>query len=282
MRAITGGRQWQALVLIAAMLLTACSANNGEPSEDAPAIEAPEATADEAADGAAGDEQASHPAPTEPIAALPDYGIALYPLGEEGVSEEGVELVIGEQRQRLDWRYTTPRQIMPAMQAADYDGDGKDELAVVLNIGSGTGVSVDELHVVEFQDVNGTSDAPFVDYMLPEADYRTQLEEALAFRVNGQDGGWIGEIAIDGQRHEISLNEFLSSYGVEPEAIADRLGFGSIVYFDVGQGEITFAAAVGLVVDGIAEPQYIGRIEADVTYGPGTFTLGHYRFTPEM
>src|SRR5690606_38309917 len=131
-----------ALLLAAVLLLAACSANSGTAPggnirADAPPQAVDEPAESDVAGGQASPAEQAEPAAVLPIAELPDSGIALYPLGEEGVSEEGVELVIGEQRQRLDWRYTTPRQIMPAMQAVDYDNDGKDELAVVLNVGSG-------------------------------------------------------------------------------------------------------------------------------------------------
>jgi len=226
--------------------------------------------------------QAGVPGRLEPIAALPERGIALYPLGEQGVSEDGVVLEIGDRQQRLDWRYTTPRQIMPAMQAGDYDGDGMDELAVVLNVDSGTGISVDELHVVEFHDVNGTADEPFIDYRMQAADYRAQLEEALAFRLFERDGEWFGEAAVDGRISEVGLKEWMASYGVAPGTIQNKLGFGTIIMLEADQGGITLTAAIGLIVDGIAEPQYIGSIAANVAYGQGTFILGNYRFAPEL
>ena len=237
----------------------------------------------EVAEEDSGDGQAAGlPERGKPIAALPESGIALYPLGEQGVSEDGVVLEIGDRRQRLDWRYTTPRQIMPVMQAGDYDGDGKDELAVILNVDSGTGVSVDELHMVEFHGVNGTPDEPFIDYMMQADDYREQLEEAHAFRVIERGGEWFGEVEIGGRITEVGLQDWLTSYEIAPEAIQATLGFGNLITFEADRGGITFAAAIGLVVDGIAEPQYIGSIAADVAYGQGMLTLGNYRFAPEL
>jgi hypothetical protein len=32
---------------------------------------------------------------------------------------------------------------------SDFDADGKDELSIILYRGSGTGISIEELHVVE-------------------------------------------------------------------------------------------------------------------------------------
>ena len=126
---LTRIRQWKLLVsiAIAAMLLTACSANKGEPREDAAAIEAAEETAVEAADSAAGDVQASSSVRTEPIAALPDHDIALYALGEEGESEDGVVLEIGEARQQPARQ---PRQILriPPLQ------DGLREVTLAAQI----------------------------------------------------------------------------------------------------------------------------------------------------
>ncbi|MCI3918889.1 hypothetical protein MO973_01415 [Paenibacillus sp. TRM 82003] len=100
----------------------------------------------------------------EYVVSLPERGISLYQ-----VDEGGVFLAIGERKQQMDWIYTTPRLIMPRLQADDYDRDGEDELAVALHIGSGTGVAVDELHIVELPAEIAPDDQPFVDRVfLPE------------------------------------------------------------------------------------------------------------------
>jgi len=45
----------------------------------------------------------------------------------------------------------TPRVIVPRLFLSDFDVDGADELAVILYVGSGTGVAIQELHIVELE-----------------------------------------------------------------------------------------------------------------------------------
>jgi hypothetical protein len=184
------------------------------------------------------------PGITDPVASLPDLGIYLFPAGEL----EGVVLQIGGKRQSFDWIYTTPRQIMPVLNVDDYDQDGKDELAAVLNVGSGTGVSVSELHIVEWpqgsQEGEPDADAaPFIDHVFPPREYLAQLGEALVFRKSMKNGELYGQVTVGGQNHEVSLKHFQSDFGAVK--IRDRTGFGNIADFRVeDDGRLTFGAAI--------------------------------------
>ncbi|WP_127534391.1 hypothetical protein [Paenibacillus kobensis] len=212
--------------------------------------------------------------PTEPIASLPEKDIYLYP--EKQNSDAGVLLQIGEHKQHFDWLYDTPRMVMPQLQLSDYDGDKKEELAAVTYVGSGTGLSIYELHMLE-----GIGDeAPYLDHVFAEKDYLAQLSQALAFKKVMKDGVLYGQITIGGQKYEVSLADFQKGYG--EEKIADKLGFGAIIQFQAEQGKLAFTAAVGLFIDGVAEPQYIGSVEANVTYKSGKFKLDQFRFTDEV
>lgn len=74
------------------------------------------------------------------------FGRDLY-LGEPNIyiEHDGVIDVFDQ-----DW--VTPRRIEPRFKYGDFDGDGADELAAIYYVGSGTGVSVEELVFYELQD----------------------------------------------------------------------------------------------------------------------------------
>ncbi|MGE5678841.1 MAG: hypothetical protein ACM3ZR_12365, partial [Pseudomonadota bacterium] len=78
------------------------------------------------------------------IAALPEKDIYLY-----AVKPKGVILYVKGTGHYYDWEYLTPRFILPAIYTGDYDSDGEEEVVVVTYTGSGTGYSVQDLHVVE-------------------------------------------------------------------------------------------------------------------------------------
>ncbi|WP_159888675.1 hypothetical protein [Paenibacillus puerhi] len=207
----------------------------------------------------------------EPVASIPEQDIHLYP------AEEGVVLKIGELQQQMNWAYSTPRQLMPVLQVNDYNQDGKDELAVVLPIGSGTGVAVEELHLVEFLEADGTAERPWTDHVYPSEEYMKQLRETLGFKKVYKDGELFGQLTIADQLHEVSLKDVEQEYG--SGSIHDELGFGSIVKFGIEKETLTFTAAIGFVIDGVAEPQYFGELTAVVSYASGKFKLDQYRFT---
>jgi len=269
------------LILLAALLLASCSAEqaaNEQPADEQPAGElanGSDATnaapkADDTADTSAG----IRPAGEEPVAAIPERGIYLY-TGDP----EGAILRIGESEQAMDWVTFTPRAIMPVLQLHDYDRDGEDELAVVLHVGSGTGLAIEELHIVELTNADASAEQPFIDHLFREEHYLSQLEEALAFQTVDQDGELFGQVTVDGRTEQVSLTKFQQDFGADN--IRSELGFGAIVYFKAEADELTLSAAIGLRIDDVAEPQYFGNIEASVSYASGTFELSDFRFTAE-
>jgi len=206
--------------------------------------------------------------PNPIIAELPDRDIALY------AAADGVVLRIGRHERQFDWISGTPREIMPDMQAADFDADGEDELAVILYIGSGTGVSVEELHVVEFD-----GEGRMEDHVFAESDYVGQLNERLEFRPPDpdRDGAATGEMVVDSRPYAVNLAEFASG---EFGRITDRTVLGSIVHFAAEGRKLKAEFGVGIVLETFVVPQYIGAIHADVEYRNGRFRLGDMAFEP--
>jgi hypothetical protein len=203
------------------------------------------------------------------IAEIPERDIALHEAAE------GVVLRIGEHERFFDWVALTPRMIMPVLHAADFDADGEDELAVILYTGSGTGISIQELHVVDY---DGTG--RMEDHVFAENDYVGQLHERFEFRPPnpGRDGAATGEIAVDSRTIPVNLAEFVSEeYG----PISDRPVFGNIVHFEAEERRLKAQFGVGIVVEPFFTPQYIGTLNADVQYRDGRFVLADMTFEPE-
>lgn len=198
------------------------------------------------------------------VSALPDRDIYLY--GQE----DGVALHVGERIYNYDWIYTTPRQIMPMMDVRDYDKDGKDELVVKLNIGSGTGVAVDELHMVEI------NDRPVKDVVFREDDYLKQLERAgIGFRTFEEKGELFGEVKVGKATDKVSLKEYQADGN---KFVQDRVWFGSIAHFNSDDGQLQASFGFGVFLEGFPAPVYIGNLHADIAYEAGKFTMSKYRF----
>lgn len=201
------------------------------------------------------------------VASIPERGIVLYGL------DNGVELRVGDRVYAYDWPYTTPRQIPPVMRVGDYDADGTEELMVDLYVGSGTGVSVEELHIVEI------GEEPAKDYRFIEADYSRQIGEAVGFKLGDRDGEPVGELTVGGDTYAIDLNAYpTEEYG----RIGEDLVYGSIVGFEESDGKMTATFGIGLSSENFVMPAYIGKLHADVSYKDGTFALSNYKFAEEV
>ena len=88
----------------------------------------------------------------ENTAELVAPGACFYALPRTEVRPEAALILWGERAAEFDWNFSTPRMFLPEMDCFDLDGDGEDELVILCCSGSGTGVSVWDLHVVEKQE----------------------------------------------------------------------------------------------------------------------------------
>ena len=98
---------------------------------------------------------------SQPVALLAQAGdAAFYGIASE---EDRILLRWGDTSAEFIWPYQTPQTINPHLWQLDADGDGANELAVVCLYGSGTGISIDALHIVE-----KNADGTLTDYCFPE------------------------------------------------------------------------------------------------------------------
>lgn len=203
------------------------------------------------------------------VASIPERSIYLYGL------DNGVELHTGDLVQQYEWIYSTPRMIEPRLAVKDYDADGHDELAIILYIGSGTGVSVEELHMIEMEE-----DPELHDHVFKENDYLDQVYPAITFKPIKQADDLTAEVMVGSKKTEVKMtkdynhDEFGAAY--------DKLGIRDIVGFSFDENkDIKASFGVGVLFEKIATPQYIGSLNADVSYRDGQFKLSNYEFDIE-
>ncbi len=166
---------------------------------------------------------------------------------------------------------------MPELKVYDFDGDGEQELAVILNVGSGTGISLYELHVVEYQSAGARVGQKLQDYIFAQNDYMKKLATEIQFKKSIKNKELFGQIVLGGQSYEVKLAEYQKEYG--EEKIGNQLGYGGIVRFEAAEQGLKLVVAIGLAIEGVAEPQYIGEVDAKVTYSSeGIFTLDNFQF----
>lgn len=201
--------------------------------------------------------------PVAKLAELPEQDVAIYGVAKE----QGTAMLLrwGDSLAEFDWNYGGPQIAGPQLRYWDVDDDGQDEVVLVNHIGSGTGVSVDELHIVEKQE-----DGALTDYVFPEKLWGEQLTSLLGTEaISGRTFAVLGEELVDITHH---LPE-----GLEPEALRG-LGTGSIARFEAGcfdGTDIRFSGSACLDADGFYYC-YVADLSADVSYADGVYTLSNF------
>jgi hypothetical protein len=152
---------------------------------------------------------------------------------------------------------------------------------LILYVGSGTGISVEELHIVEIyeeQTLSGEqSSSPnpeyFKDHMF--SGYLSQLKKAVGFKTFTKAGELVANITTYTKTYTVSLKDYQSKdYG----KINEEICFGNIVRFNTENNKLMAEFGVGIIGQACAAPFFIGNIDAEVNYEAGTFKLKNFRF----
>lgn len=201
--------------------------------------------------------------PVAKLAELPEQDAAFYAVEED--SSYWALLRWGGSLAEFDWSFGGPLIVEPRLWCRDVDGDGQEEIVLVNHVGSGTGVSIEELHIVE-KNLDGT----LTDYAFPEELWQEDLSSLLDTAVTAdRTFAVLGEELVDITRQ---LPENL-----DPEVLRG-LGTGSVARFDTDwpdSGGIRFNGSACLDADGYYY-WYVADISAYVSYAGGVFTLSDF------
>ena len=195
------------------------------------------------------------------LAELPEQDVALYGVRDHRGDDRAL-LRWEDSLAEFDWNFGGPLIVEPRLWCWDADDDGQDEVVLVNHVGSGTGVSIEELHIVEKNE-----DGTLADYAFPEELWRDQLS-ALLTLVKGNNRVWVSL-----GRELVDITSQLPE-NLEPETLRG-LGTGNVAGFDTDWprgADIRFSGSVCLDADGY-NSWYVADISAYLSYAGGVFTL---------
>ncbi len=193
--------------------------------------------------------------PIARLAELLDQGAAFY--GVNDTRGGCVLLQWGGSLTEFDWLFATPRRIPPRLFCFDTDGDREDELAVICCAGSGTEVSIEELHIIK-KDPDGT----LTDYAFPESLWGEQVPTLFDTAV------------MDGRTFAVLGRELVEFDGEGLDL--ETASAGTIAGFGSDGTSLFFEGAFCLSPEGSAVPCYVAETSADVFYKDGVFTLENF------
>ena len=209
------------------------------------------------------------------LSQLPDQEVALY--GVTKYSGSTALLRWGDALAEFDWSFGGPQVVEPRLQCWDADGDGQEEVVLINLLGSGTGVSIEELHIVE-----KNQDGTLTDHCFPETLWRDALSGQLSV-VTAEDRTY----AVLG-RELVDLTDVLLAENIAPGAIQDvstgsQAAFSAWPHEKEPGGSLRFQGAVMLEGEDIPYDWYVAALSASVSYQDGGFTLSeiHLDSVPE-
>lgn len=209
------------------------------------------------------------------LSQLPDQEVALY--GVTKYSGSTALLRWGDALAEFDWSFGGPQVVEPRLQCWDADGDGQEEVVLINLLGSGTGVSIEELHIVE-----KNQDGTLTDHCFPETLWRDALSGQLSV-VTAEDRTY----AVLG-RELVDLTDALLAENIAPGAVqglttGSQASFSAWPHEKEPGGSLRFQGAVMLEGEDIPYYWYAADLSASVSYQDGGFTLSeiHLDSVPE-
>nr|WP_325212915.1 hypothetical protein [uncultured Oscillibacter sp.] len=181
------------------------------------------------------------------------YGLPLY----ANTSQETALIRWGDSLAEFDWTlFPGPSMVLPQMKCLDADS-GVKKLAVICHVGSGTGVSLAELHILE-KGPNGTLTA----YTFPESLWQEQLPALFdTAEFGGRTFAILGHELVEFHHEGLELDLEKTSSGM----IAD--------FSTEDWGGLRFRGAFCLSPPDSAIPCYVAETSAGIIYENGVFTL---------
>jgi len=187
------------------------------------------------------------------LASLPDKNIFLYG------ADDGVILRQDNIIKPFEWVYLTPRFVLPRLFVADLDEDGVEEIICILYVASGTGISIDELHILEPDE-----DHIYRDIMFSPKDYIQQINDAIQIQYDSKKNKFYYNV-LGTEYEEIGTLEFLKYTYKETV-------FGNMLYYDY-DGDLILNIAPEYNFYGLEHPLLLNSISAKVNYRNESFTL---------
>ena len=152
--------------------------------------------------------------------------------------------------------WTSPQMELPRIYCGDYDNDGTEEYALWTHMSTGTGVSGDELYIIETDWEKGADGN--TEYSIREYRHWDWISELNVIGNRFDEASGVLTITLnDADVAELDISKLLEQY----DSSFSSIGFGAFNSFYEDQGQWYFSASSGIGVDG----SYMDKWECSVT-----------------
>ncbi len=158
------------------------------------------------------------------ISNLLEADAKMYPFQETDGSYKGFILEIKGERKYFDWENTVNPTYAPKMLYDDINNDGKNELIIILTIGTGTGVHIEKTHVIDLDN--------FMEYeVVNPLDIISQNVETSIIH---EDENVTISVIINGQVFNVILDE---NY-ISNDDWAEKVIFKNIIKYSIEDSKL--------------------------------------------
>ena len=163
----------------------------------------------------------------------------------------------------FDWSFVTPRSIPPRIWRLDLDDDWQDELIIDCYVDGGTGVSIEELHVIE-----KNADDTLTDFAFPETLWKEQILEMAWLSSSGGYRAYVqmGEDMVEFRTENIASGDH------SLESIRQHFGTSEVAYFESANGGLRLNGSFCLETEDNG-PHRVADYSVGISYQDGAFLL---------
>ncbi|UNK17367.1 copper amine oxidase N-terminal domain-containing protein [Paenibacillus sp. N3/727] len=186
--------------------------------------------------------------------------VKLFGMDEKDGVFEGLVLEAAGKRHKYNWETPLSWKDVPQMTVEDLNKDGKSEVVVILNQGSGTGLHVQEIHVVNpvnFKEIPVES-----------------LEDTIKKRVSTQlkkDGDML-HVTVDIKGSQNNVNMHIPDFDYVDQT---EMGFGAVMYYAVENNKLVLRTG-----GNVSFSAFIGDLEITYGFNNGQYVAEKVQFIP--
>lgn len=198
-----------------------------------------------------------------------DASVRLYLTGpnpSDGIFH-GAWLQIGDQRHwYAAWSGSADPAAAPQLYYTDVTGDGSPEAVVILTLASGTGVELQDIHLVNPQTLQ--------EYPVESAMAYVQQHVSSLVKLQGDRQLVNMSLTIDGTLQ--TFDKPISAFYDDPSHFTDHLDFSSFLLYDTEKHDLR-----ATVSGSVSPSEFVGDLELRYVYEHGQFNVDSIRFVPE-
>ncbi|MCM3781667.1 copper amine oxidase N-terminal domain-containing protein [Neobacillus mesonae] len=177
---------------------------------------------------------------------------------------KGMKLELkGKEHNFKEWEGMWNWRSKPEIYVGDLNGDNQEEIAVVNTLGYGTGLMIQEAHIVDLKTLKE----------IPIQSVEDVAEEWIDSQITSNDDHIEVKLKIKGQEE---VQHILKDYaGYPSDRLNDEVMFEAIVYYSIEDGKLTARAggSVGIAI-------FSGDLNIEYNFEDGAFKADKVSYSP--